>query len=203
MEIVDSDGSEAPEGHVPTAWTGTNNFWFSRTEDGLGLRVVWSVGRPDGKRCRLDVCFDDKDPGTVTSVTLERPDGLTPSKLSRFPWARFLAMADAAERSFSSAAPLWDETPESRRLEQLVRATMEGRPLPKASIGSRPGRRGHAETHYGGVARRYLELRRRGVTNPTARIAEESSVNRSTAAGWVRGARRRGYLPPARPGRAG
>lgn len=40
-----------------------------------------------------------------------------------------------------------------------------------------------------------------GVTNPTATIAAERFANHNTVAGWLRGARERGYLPPGRRGR--
>ena len=42
--------------------------------------------------------------------------------------------------------------------------------------------------------------------NPTTRIAqlsERSGYNRSTVAGWVGTARKKGYLPPARERKAG
>jgi hypothetical protein len=138
--------------------------------------------------------------GRAISVGLRYADGLMPTDLQRFPWATFLALADAADRGLR-ADPLSDE---AEHLSETTWAQLKGTRLRKPKKDAkRPGRRGHPPEHYLSVANRYQELRSQGMTNPTATIAMESHVSRHTVAGWVRGARDRDYLPPARPGRAG
>jgi hypothetical protein len=135
----------------------------------------------------------DEMTGQYQFVSLYCSGGLTPTDLQRFPWATCLAIADAAERS------------ESEHVREVMEAQRSDQPLPKwrRRNAKRPGRRGHPDAHYRAVAKRYVELRRGGSTSPTTTIARERTVSRDTAAGWVRGARDRKYLPPARPGRAG
>jgi hypothetical protein len=70
----------------------------------------------------------------------------------------------------------------------------------------RPGRKGHPDEFYQAVAAAYTQLVSNGVTNPTttiAQLSERYGYNRSTVAGWVSTARKKGYLPPARRGRPG
>ena len=67
----------------------------------------------------------------------------------------------------------------------------------------RPGRRGLPDTHYAGVAKEYMALREQGSLSPTADLAKSRNVSRNTAAGWVRVARERGFLPKARGNRPG
>jgi hypothetical protein len=142
----------------------------------------------------------DPQTGRATWVGLRYADGLMPTDLQRFPWSTFLALADAADRGLRTG-PLSEE---ADNLSEALSAQLSGRRRRKPTKGAkRPGRRGHLDSHYRAVADRYLELRSHGVTNPTATIAKERYASRNTVAGWVRGARDRGYLPPARPGRAG
>jgi hypothetical protein len=193
------------EGQIPSTWTGEGNVWAGRGTDG-SVTVHWSLGRPDGRRGELRVWFDPEVGHRVSAVHLSLPDGLTPSGLGRFPWARWLTVADAARHFMDSDVPLDPriiETPESMAFANAVESARAGKRPPRGSSSSRPGRRGHPDSHYQEIARRYLALRQRGFRNPTARLAEEDRVSRSTAAGWVGGARKRGYLPPGRPGRAG
>jgi hypothetical protein len=53
------------------------------------------------------------------------------------------------------------------------------------------------------VARVYREAWARGDPAPTVAVAEAFSIRKTTAAKWVVVARRRGYLGPAVPRRAG
>jgi hypothetical protein len=169
--------------------------WADKTVD-----VLWSLGREDGRRGELRVWYADEPGGQVATVRLTLPDGLRPSTLSRFPWARWLAVADAAGRY---AGPADGDSLVFDPLDAAVEAVREGRRPPRSQGEGKPGRRGHPDRHYADVAQRYVELRGKGVRNPTATIAEERSVNRNTVAGWLRGARKRGFLPTARPGKAG
>ncbi|HKH88625.1 MAG TPA: hypothetical protein VKA05_07365 [Acidimicrobiales bacterium] len=191
---------DLPEGVVPSTWKGTGNVWVHPNHEDNSVDVLWSLGREDGRRGELRVWYEGAPGEQVATVRLTLPDGLRPSTLSRFPWARWLAVADSAARYFDQPDP---EAPESDHLTDVVEAARDGRRPPRAEGGGRPGRRGYPDGHYVEIATRYAELRMAGVRNPTATIAEERCVNRNTVAGWLRGARRRGFLPPARPGKAG
>jgi hypothetical protein len=52
------------------------------------------------------------------------------------------------------------------------------------------------------VARQFLALKET-YANPTGEMAAINGVGPSTAQGWVTAARKEGFLPPGRPGRAG
>lgn len=53
------------------------------------------------------------------------------------------------------------------------------------------------------VALQHWALRQLGESNPTRRMVEINNAPLSTVQSWVTGARKRGYLSPGRPGRAG
>jgi hypothetical protein len=67
----------------------------------------------------------------------------------------------------------------------------------------RRGRPDLGDDHYREVARVYREAWARGDRAPTVAVAEAFSIRKTTAAKWVVVARRRGYLGPAVPRRAG
>jgi len=66
-----------------------------------------------------------------------------------------------------------------------------------------PKGRNHGDEFYCQVASIYSELLRFGSANPVATLAQRNNAPLSTVQRWVREARRRGFLPPARPGKAG
>ncbi len=165
---------------------------------GNGVAVGWGFGTDEA--AELAVRFDDD--GSVIAVRLTSARPLTPSGLQRFAWSRWLTVADAFHRWVS--ADLGDPwSRESIRVDDAMDFAAKGRRLRHQEVVRRPGRRGHPESHYRKVAQRYIELRAAGVTNPTKTIAREWNYNRNTVAGWVRTARQRGLLRPARPGRPG
>jgi hypothetical protein len=153
--------------------------------------VIFSDDGPDGSHSVMRVWFEPDDDYRVRSVKLSMPGRITPTELRRFPWDRWLELADWNVRlpnmrpSDPPLVPKNDASPAEA-----------SKPAP-----GRPGRRGHPDEHYREVAERYRQLRAEGVTNPTATIAAERFANHNTVAGWLRGARERGYLPPGRRGR--
>ena len=140
---------------------------------------VWPPcdGEPHPRRAQVMVC-----------------EGLTPAALQRFPWKSMLTIADAALRT-SPDETLSDA---GRRMNKAFRLA-----FPDPDKPQRPGRRGLTDEFYRSVADEYRQLRAQGVNDPTNQLAQRHGYNRSTVAGWVSTARNRGYLPPARPGRAG
>jgi hypothetical protein len=145
--------------------------------------------------------------GIPVSVELKLEDGVTATELQRFPWARWLRVADAYNRRADDEPGPHPagfhpdrDADTSRGTATTALAEEAGR---KISAGKRPGRRGHPDQHYRDIAARYDQLVAGGTRNPTACLAEQLNYSRNTVAGWVSTARKRGYLPPARPGRAG
>jgi len=70
---------------------------------------------------------------------------------------------------------------------------------PKAPWPTSPPERGHGDDHYERVAATYRRAIAEGHP-PVAQLVAEARVPRSTAARWVKEARRRGMLKPTRQG---
>jgi hypothetical protein len=64
------------------------------------------------------------------------------------------------------------------------------------------GRRGRPDAFYRDVADTYLDLAQAS-PRPASDLAETNGVPVTTAHRWIKEARRRGFLPPGRPGKAG
>lgn len=79
--------------------------------------------------------------------------------------------------------------------EELRRLTPVRRPTSYADEGGE-------DAFYAHLVARYLTVMLR-TSKPAVQMAEESGVPVTTVHRWVREARRRGALPPARPGAAG
>ncbi len=155
--------------------------------------VIFSNPGPDKSRSVMRVWFDQDDDYRVRTIQLSMPGRITPTELRRFPWDRWLDRADFAIRD-----PMMRPRVFTAGLEKDASSAKASKPEPAPG---RPGRRGHPDEHYREVAERYRQLHAEGVTNPTATIAAERFANHNTVAGWLRGARERGYLPPGRRGR--
>jgi hypothetical protein len=81
----------------------------------------------------------------------------------------------------------------------VTRPTRRG-PAPPADNGG--AGRGRPDAFYRELARAYLQLAQDS-TRPVAVLAESNGVPVTTAHRWIKEARRRGFLPPGRPGKAG
>lgn len=187
--------------------------WAPRQDLDVTVRITLARGpgftpqsdaRPT-QWARLDVCFapDATHPSSVTLIG--EGVNLGPEMLRRFPWKTWLTVADAAFRqAFNAPTQSADInslfTPSGADGSNLRRRVNRRAQAPTRS---RPGRAGHDDTFYLGVAERYRELLMQGSTKPTQCIADEAVVSRSTAAGWVRTARVKGFLKPGRRGRPG
>lgn len=171
-------------------------------ERGAGLVARMHLERGT---CTIDLQIQPQPQGDRAEwIAIRSLDGLRPSDVQRLPWVNLMAVADALNRAGPTEAQTRDLSDAERHLIVTVGAVRRRRRPPKSpKVAKRPGRAGHPDQHYKDIAERYSQLRRVGVTNPTRTIADEWPASRSTVAGWIRGARDRGYLPEARPGRAG
>ena len=194
-------------------WSVTTSFevepWSPGATGGyfiLGQRVkavMLRFGEPE-ESPQLRVEWDGE--GRIVSVRLTDPEGLSATALQRFPWARWLTVADGALRTLGNPYGQLDGLRIFAALEhdhQLERALSGERPRPRPDPSRRPGRAGHPDKFYAGVARDYTALRQQGSLRPTADLAKQRGVSRNTMAGWVRRARERGMLPEARGNRPG
>lgn len=180
----------------PGGYTDSMEGWHARSPDGQW----WVHG--DWVNAR-DARTGAEVSGHFRTLTIEPWDGRR----------RDLAVTSSVMRQLPVGR--WLNAARSESIESL-RFMLDG--LPTESIGAargresienlrrqpdRPGRRGYPPEHWVQVALRYLELDRRGVRAISSQLAEEHAVPVQTAKDWVSQARRRGYLTPARAGRAG
>jgi hypothetical protein len=183
----------------------------AKQQEQLGWRDVSFIGEarddsitlgshlgPDESRSVMRVWFDPDDNYRTRRVSLSMPGRMTASELRRFPWDRWLYAAETFYRDPQLRA--WHAANDAGKGAALK--TPEAPPNASAAP-RRPGRRGHPDSHYRQIAERYRQLVASGIGNPTATIAAERFANHNTVAGWLRVARQRGYLPPARRGRPG
>lgn len=153
-----------------------------------------------GEVASVEIRFASSTGGRPIGIEVRAPNGLRASDMRRLSWLKWFQMANMAIRNaevirkFGGQGDLitFEEFPTTSRAER-----------PASPLIARPGRRGHDDEHYQAIARFYRERTAQGDRNPTAQIATSFHVSRSTAAGWVRGSRARGYLAPAQRGRAG
>jgi hypothetical protein len=87
-----------------------------------------------------------------------------------------------------------------------ARAVRRPRPRSRGTVSAAPrvvpAGRGRPDRFYRDIADAYLDLAQRS-TRPASELAEAHGVPVTTAHRWVKEARRRGFLPPGRPGKAG
>ena len=89
----------------------------------------------------------------------------------------------------------WETTDVSRAVTRPA-----AHPLPDPRLAA--GARGRPDLFYRDIARAYRDLATASA-RPAAELAEASGVPASTAHRWIKEARRRGFLPPGRPGKSG
>lgn len=160
----------------------------------------FSINRKGGVKDATELQIQLGKTGRAEWIAIRSPVGLMPSEVARLPWQNLFAVADAIDKSVGRGRGLRPLSAVAEKMHTLEARRRRPRP-PKVT--KRPGRAGHPDEHYAKVAERYLALRARGVTNPTKTIADEWGYSRSTVAGWVHEARKRGHLGTAVPGRAG
>ena len=92
----------------------------------------------------------------------------------------------------------------SRRVRQLLRAALTKR---EADVDWAPldplGSPRTSLDFYSRVGLQFMALKEAGVERPVARMIEINARPAKTVQGWVTEARRRGFLPPGRQGKAG
>lgn len=164
----------------------------------VGIVIERGTDDQPGGLDMVEFVFDPSGSGRPVKIELRFPEGITAAEIRRLPWSRWIREADRGLRISANLPPdtefdLW----EGRDLSHSYIPA-----FPSAGK-SRPGRRGYPAAFYEQIAVEYRELLQAGSTRPTHDIAKAHNVSRHTAAGWVRGCRDRGLLPPARPGKAG
>jgi hypothetical protein len=128
-------------------------------------------------------------PEKLEQISLAPYVPMTPADLRNLPWARLLRAAEAIViAQHSDSVDAWNAATAETSIAEPIRKP--GRP-----------RLGHAQLF--GIAERYRQLVEAGDPAPAQRIAEERNEKPSTVRGWIKRARDLGFLPPARPGRAG
>jgi hypothetical protein len=138
---------------------------------------------------------EDGRPRPIKRIAVEPRVELEARDIRNLPWARLIRAGEAlvmaqhhdtrdAWRNYTAAVTKVADPGEERRYRK------RGRP-----------RLGYA--HLNAISERYQQLCKGGEHAPGLRIADEYTVNPSTARSWIRQARQQGFLPPARRGQAG
>lgn len=145
-----------------------------------------------------DVTFKIRDEdGDVhprpSDIKVMLKDGFNGTDMQRLPWSRMIRMAYANARLARGF---------SYEMRDELQAATSAASV-DARVQQKPGRRGHPDSFYANIAAEYQEHLADGKHKPTALVAEAHGVSRNTAAGWIRNARNKGFLPPANPGRVG
>jgi len=143
------------------------------------VRARWQDD--EGRRGEALLKFvDDEGLLRIASVQITDP---TPEKLRRLPLTRIELAARV-----SGGFPFRTTAAAAQRLR-----------TPRYRL-RRPAAKRLGDDFYARVARAYRDAVAHGA-NPRKAMVEDTGAADATVAGWVMEARRRGHLPPAKPGR--
>ena len=183
-------------------------------EDAIaGLRVGdggW-VTATTASGARLHVRFEATAQGRLDPVELHlSPAGRVDSAvLRRLPVASLAAMVNAPGRREEVTRRLSEPGRPSglaaladAELQAAIAGMVEMAGVVDGRLGPVPPGRGKPDAFYRRVAHAYLGLAVR-TNRPAATIAAVNGVPVSSVHGWVKEARRRGFLPPGQKGRRG
>jgi hypothetical protein len=183
---------------------GANGWVFARVEGG----VVFARLETDGR---------------IVELYMRKGDGeITPTDLRRLPLTRLRALAATrpdlwlmAQQDFDYRAqedpgvgehadpyealklhfpPTWVDGAATRHEAEEEEPAFELTPISAAA--------GLTDQFLRDVARAYSDARSRGLS-PNVALAEQAQAAKRTVEKWVWLARKKGYLPPTRPGRVG
>lgn len=138
---------------------------------------------------QLEIVFRTDGDGRVTSLRLTGIP-VSASELSRIPWARLVAAAEASKRHTRSGK-VGDLSGLLSSMDDVIKAP------------PRPGRKGHAAEHYQRVAARYNALKAAGEPYPIKTMTREWSaagepVSPHTVSTWVKKCQDLGLVPVKR-----
>ena len=203
-------GSDMPRGRKDTKWRARvgGGGWVEVELAGAEHLLVRVAADKTGRyRIRELHLFDRKEP-------------VTPDRLRRIRLAAIEDLLNLPEERATIARLI--DTPATVDLEKPLRGfavpqaagithekTGGARLNPSGSAQvsrglGRPARRGYQDDFYERVVRVYRDAKHRGDHRPVMAVAAEAGVPRTTAARWVKEARRRKLLGPApAPGKGG
>jgi hypothetical protein len=202
-----------------------NGGWIAFRDEGMPSPVFVRVVDQDGRLTPVDLFIAD-DAGLNTDALRAVPLGRIESWVNEPPVARAIryrlnmpgpllrtAVSHYAT-SYGSSAKHWVARMMRSQLKGDTERRVEPRadawewsvdapsgPTPSAEL-EVPGGRPYPDQFYAQVAAVYSALARHGAP-PAKTLAAANGVPATTAHRWIREARSRGYLPPARQGKAG
>jgi transposase-like protein len=179
---------------------------------GVQFDVEWPAPRTNDPRVKVTATHPDRPfqvemefvqgdvPADVTKETgwVLVAYGITPRVVPQ----RDTPPSELEEVTFKLAEHYADALPMYRDMAAFQLDFNPRSQVEEAQALHRRGRRGLPDRFFEAIASEYRRHLAEG-TPPTARIARDFDVGRSTAAAWVAGARSRGHLGPARGGQAG
>ncbi len=149
------------------------------------------------------------DRAVITDLHVSNPNGIPPATLRELSLSRLEAQLNAAIRSAGPAAVLdAARSIGQAKLDVLAELTRgigavlhpAGEPEPRPRLTRPDGT--NPDVFYRLVAAAYYEYAA-ATRAPAKEMAAEAGVPVTTAHRWIREARRRNWLPPAKQGRAG
>lgn len=176
-----------------------------RTEVQAGGWVAWTADDFPGAAW---VRFADEGDRLVPVDLVVAGDGaVTANLLRRVPLGRLEALVNGPTTAKRVRTRMGEAGPDVRAGMRKPRKPKEAQEVLLSEIALTlepfaPGLPERGDWFYKAVAEAYEDLHRI-TTAPTTAIAEAKGVPVSTSKRWVREARARGFLPPARQGKAG
>lgn len=159
-----------------------------------GWLGYWGQGHP-----AVLVRFEDRD-GRLEPVELHLPPGTEPldaARLRAVPLGRITAWANAPDVAADLRSHMAERQPAPGDDDFFK---MYGRGI-AARLGRIPDPP-YGDDFYRRVAAAYSALARQ-LSRPAAELAEANDLPVTTVHSWIKQARRRGFLPPGRAGKAG
>ena len=134
-------------------------------------------------------------------LRLTHDEGITPGLLRKVPLGRLEAIANTGGTAEAIRRALSGQGAADRGHVHYVRPGALLRPPdPRLDV---PAARPYPDSFYEQVAKVYVELVQLGVQGPAPVIAAANDVLVTRVHGWIREARKRGFLPTATPGKMG
>jgi hypothetical protein len=146
----------------------------------------------------------DHERPILQSVTVDVSRSADPPQSSEFRLLQWDRLLRAAETIYDTPMPdfFLGEGEWREAQEQYLQAWAEYHSKVQAAVGH-PGRGGRDRSHYKHIAALYKALLADGETKPIKRLSEDLGVNANTISGWVRKARKLGYLQATTRGKVG
>lgn len=175
---------------MPSEFTSTRIGPAGWAEVEFGLRHV-AMASTEGGTARVRMRVDPEGMLRVAELSLLDPD---PQLLRRVPLSGIEDMLNLEPERSTLISRMGEPNP----VDLSAAFPKAGKRAPRIRLERPEGR--PTDAFYAAVAHAYRGAVRHGM-NPKQALAADSGAPLDTVAGWIKETRRRGLLPPGRPGR--